>query len=891
MKVGRWNLKAVQVARTEILLAVIFILAATLSACGSKSGDGAGSSADAVRPPAGADASATSANQAAGVMPTSPLVGESCSLQSICGESKRSKDWDIQAANLDLMREELARLKIDLSKQKIAVVDSPVDEAAIKSFAGQVSYGKGTRTKDESGHGTFVAARIFSATPDVGIVSYGVANKDGAASAEALGAIIEKACTDGNKVINLSMGASILWGKLALNLHSELPKLGPYLVERGCILVQASGNENDDGKQFHRPEQSPFLQVGSIEATDEKSGFTNTAQIYTYGGFVAGLLPASSAIHAEVREIGASVCEGDTKLLPGTSFAAPIAAAVANAVYAVLQRSTTFLALEPAAQVGVVKDVLLRSSRERTELKVLDGLRAVVMADALVLATSGSPQSPKANSFPNGGSFQAIMARSARFKELTQVKTESCSNIATDCADISRCFSSKRKAHSLTTIDDERFKIGSDLFATAFNTGGFELARVWESDFRAQLSKNEMQTLSSLRFRSMTKRIAGLRTIADLGAFVTRLKPPLFARLEAGPFNTALMDKLKNEILFADRDVSVEAFRYGMAALKQSSGWLSIVDFAGALAKDSNEKLDDRALAVLIDWKTDRDVYSAGKIEFLRESLKHRKSGLNTVLAASKAIAQISLAGDASDLVDLVLVHKDVNDASLASLFSEGQKHGASEIWEAIWAKIQSHPKASQSTFNRGLEYLAVYVVNPVRRRSIALSVPERMKQIRFTNSVQAFYALRFALVQIVLSQTETDNSAAALAGVLKGWKIDEQNVAGARWELVGCIVKCQNIKDRTALLRVVSDSPLSYRKLRMNHLELSDLAYSKHLTNVEKITFLRGLSKSELPDLQGVGMMIMGAPEEVVDAIFAIYGVPLPKEVREYRAYKASEK
>lgn len=155
---------------------------------------------------------------------------------------------------------------------KIGIIDSglnfrviPEDNVIRKNLTEETS-------KDKSGHGTWVATKIYNINPNVDLYIYKVLQKKGGTIDDLLRGF-RKAELDNLDIINFSMGT--------IKNYSRLEAMCAMLSKK-VLLVCASGNNY--GKQNYYPAHYDYtLSVGSIDENYNKSIFSNVGDIYTFG--------------------------------------------------------------------------------------------------------------------------------------------------------------------------------------------------------------------------------------------------------------------------------------------------------------------------------------------------------------------------------------------------------------------------------------------------------------------------------------------------------------------------------------------------------------------------------------------------------------------------------
>ena len=183
------------------------------------------------------------------------------------------------------------------------------------------------------GHGTAIAGIILQVAPKATILPVRVLDPDGNGDTDDIISAIDWAVQKGADVINLSVGTDVEVAALRAMID--------YAASQGVFVVTSAGNENsaltyparwaNDGSQT-----DPFLlSVGSVDAYDRKSGFSN------YGSGLELLAPGEG-IYTSLYKSGEEHYNG---AVSGTSFAAPLASgslALALAEKPDLSPRTTF---------------------------------------------------------------------------------------------------------------------------------------------------------------------------------------------------------------------------------------------------------------------------------------------------------------------------------------------------------------------------------------------------------------------------------------------------------------------------------------------------------------------------------------------------------------------
>lgn len=216
----------------------------------------------------------------------------------------------------------------------IAVVDSGVDfthaDLAPKVLAGYDFVENDATPQDAYGHGTNVAGIAAAVTNNgqgVAGVSWGaqilpvrVLDASGNGSYSLVAAGIIYAVDNGAQIINLSLG-----GK---NPGDMLESAVMYAVERGCLVVAASGNDGS-GSLRYPAAYGVTVSVGATNSVNQRWGSSN------YGSGLDLVAPGD--------EIYSSTTGGGYGYRSGTSMAAPYVSGLAAVLWGKAGATTPYL--------------------------------------------------------------------------------------------------------------------------------------------------------------------------------------------------------------------------------------------------------------------------------------------------------------------------------------------------------------------------------------------------------------------------------------------------------------------------------------------------------------------------------------------------------------------
>ena len=216
----------------------------------------------------------------------------------------------------------------------VAVIDSGIDKEH-DWFQGRIDLAHsvnltedrtGSDYSDDSGHGTHVAGIIAKGTPPqvkimaIRIMQKGSSEEDVASAADLIAAI-NYAAEHGADVINMSLGYDT--DQLKYDLGGSYAPLDDALqnaLDKGCVILVASGNEGTDIARNYLAATSRTISVGAI-GDDPYTGEYTALSISNFGEALDFTAPG--------YYIESAVPGNTTKMKTGTSMACPHAAAAA----------------------------------------------------------------------------------------------------------------------------------------------------------------------------------------------------------------------------------------------------------------------------------------------------------------------------------------------------------------------------------------------------------------------------------------------------------------------------------------------------------------------------------------------------------------------------------
>ncbi|WP_147820642.1 S8 family peptidase [Salidesulfovibrio onnuriiensis] len=233
--------------------------------------------------------------------------------------------------------------------------------------------------QDDYGHGSFVTGIIAAATnngrgmaginPGAQIMTLKVTGRDGLAKSLNVYRAVRYAVDNGARVINISLGR---------NKVSRLEQIGiNYAWSMGCLVVVAAGNQAGRISEYGPPGVPRALCVAATDFDDKRRGTSNLGRTVVLAAPGEGIYSLSSSTG---KHDGRIMPMGDTEYhtLNGTSFSAPMVAAVASLKWAA----------QPALTNRQMANLLMATARDlneagwdvRTGAGMLDA-RAAMQAD------------------------------------------------------------------------------------------------------------------------------------------------------------------------------------------------------------------------------------------------------------------------------------------------------------------------------------------------------------------------------------------------------------------------------------------------------------------------------------------------------------------------------
>ncbi|MBI2519832.1 MAG: S8/S53 family peptidase [Bdellovibrio sp.] len=387
------------------------------------------------------------------------IYATDCPLIETCPGNGKNKLWAQEKVDADLMQEEMARIGVGHGHSKVAVIDSGFDLTTNARYMASpnlsvkpgIDDALSDPENDTDGHGTAVASLIgggngIGIAPDANLTVYGISASDANRARTTTGNVfkkridpikqgIEKACAEGNEVINVS------WGGLydetgAMQDEQADPDFLTRLAARGCLVVRSAGNM---GVRVDRPNDpdDAYLRVEATSPIGGAANFSANGEIAAPGTGVFTL--ESSVANSERKSTARERCEGDGlnnpgQFVNGTSFSSPIVAGIAAQVIGVLKKSSRYVGLSGPDRIKLVNRIL----RASTLTDSANGLRALMIAERWNASTESSIPS-----------IEELKASLSNPEDAVCSQRATICSASIDCNSLKTCISRARKIAAL----------------------------------------------------------------------------------------------------------------------------------------------------------------------------------------------------------------------------------------------------------------------------------------------------------------------------------------------------------------------------------------------------------------------------------------------------------
>ena len=254
----------------------------------------------------------------------------------------------------------------------IAVVEKGLDPALL----GKVDASKITTSSvhgesllnsiRQTEHGLEVTSTVQRFNPDAKIRVYSSESADGRIEIDAATVLasFDAACNQGYKIINASEASLPAFDQDFDKRHSDLFK---SLAKRGCLVVKAAGNLGDWSTLENNNLDDAILIVGSSRETGVRTNFSNLGEIYAPGERIVvastGFANGYPNDPQQCFNLDPNNFMNTPAVVDGTSFSAPITAALLSRLGQVLRTQPAFLLLPGESQVALLNRILKASEQ------------------------------------------------------------------------------------------------------------------------------------------------------------------------------------------------------------------------------------------------------------------------------------------------------------------------------------------------------------------------------------------------------------------------------------------------------------------------------------------------------------------------------------------------
>ncbi len=384
---------------------------------------------------------------------TADISAKKCFENTKCENNGMSMSWASERVDADIAEMELTNIhKGSVSSVRIAVVDTgfhndPKDccfmrNSPVKFIKGWD--GASDPEEDYYGHGTAVTSVIGGKRPggvtsraDISVYST-TAGIDRTTSYGLLVLAIEKACADGNQIINVSFSGNE-------EIDADILK---SFSDRGCLLIFPAGNKGDSENMPNlNKSKGPILFVEAEDFSGVGAKESYKGNIMAPGENVFAYLSPISIVNTETKVKNLNCAKTSTGFVNGTSFAAPVVSAIAAQVMSALSESEVYNNFKPENKILLVKHILGASTRTPSgHYGGTNAMRAVAISNIWM----------KSNS-PRVLSEKELERMLAYIRDpVCAEKSSSCLSAPSSCENLKTCVFKQRKKAALCAQENRQ---------------------------------------------------------------------------------------------------------------------------------------------------------------------------------------------------------------------------------------------------------------------------------------------------------------------------------------------------------------------------------------------------------------------------------------------------
>jgi subtilisin family serine protease len=407
------------------------------------------------------------------------IEDKKCDLYSSCSNNSKTKLWAQLAVDGDLMLEELESLGIKKGSVKVAVLDTGFDvEGNSKNlYSPDITVQKGAsfiegEKLDIIGHGTAVAG-LISGKDGIGLsphsqlsafaIGYG---PKGSSSHSVTMIALEKACDEGNEIINLSYGSgNSKEDKKYFDASLKSDRLFmDMLAKKGCLVLNSAGNQGTKDKEGLKSSlDEAVTRVESSKPNGKMAESSSSGTIRAPGDGVFTLHSTrSNRLRDDWSKKQYGCKDSDGAFISGTSFASPITAAIAANIVSVLKLNEKYKSLPGPDKIKIINRILKASEVADN----INGFKAVLIAKEW---SANNELAPGPTDRPEV--FANLLLRAN--KDLCEAPVSECTNAQKVCVDKLKCINLIRK--KIAICENTSNEVFNRLIKLAENEGNLEL--------------------------------------------------------------------------------------------------------------------------------------------------------------------------------------------------------------------------------------------------------------------------------------------------------------------------------------------------------------------------------------------------------------------------------